>query len=507
MTKKSESKKSTEIATLKEGQVAVNKQEMMSFLQQIQSRSEFLQRAGKSYNDDRDIYKSLGYEKALEFRHFWEQYQRGDISKRIIEAPVTESWRLPPMILENDENKETKFEKQWKKLVKNKKVLNYLMRVDKLAGIGNFSLLLLGVNDGKTLDKPVSPNSVTDLLYLRPYKQDNITVESFEVRPSNPRFGLPEIYRLQTTITSISKGVQKTETITKRVHWSRVLHIAEGLLEDDVVGTPRLKAIFNQLKNLELVSCGSAEMFWRGALPGLAFLLDKDAILDSSLTEATMEDDIEKYMHNLQRVLKLQGMDVKVLAPEVADPSNHVDVYVSLIAGTTGIPKRILIGSERGELSSSQDESAWNKRLEERRDNHITPIILEPFVKRLQEFGLLKDVEFEIKWPPIAVPSEKERAEIAEIKTKAISGYFNALDAFDFIPLEIFLKEVLELPNELIGKILDMTKDVERTRINQPQGGKDGVEGAGGSGNPLRGDNNPKQAAEVGKKKGKGKTV
>jgi len=446
--------------TVKKGEMVINKEHFLNFMNSIQSRTDLMQRAGKSYDSDRDIYKALGFETSLTFRHFWEQYKRGDISKRIIESPVTESWRLPPMIVENDENEQTDFEKQWDKLNRDKKVLSYLIRADKLCGIGRYSGLLLGLDDGRDLSKPVG--KATQLLYLRPYKEENITIHSFVNDITNERFGLPELYEIQVSPTT------SNSTQTRIVHWNRIIHIADGLLEDDVFGTPKLEAIFNQLKNLELVSCGSAEMFWRGALPGLAFILDKDATLDSSLTESTMETDIEKYMHNFQRTLKLQGMDIKTLAPAVADPSNHIDVYVSLISGATGIPKRILIGSERGELASSQDETAWNKRLEERRLNFITPNIIYPFIERLQQFGVLPEVNFTVEWKPIAVPSEKEKAEIVKILSEAIATYFNAIDAFDFLPFEVYMKEFLDFDYELVSKILKETKDVERTRIGQP---------------------------------------
>ena len=468
--------------TKKADTVTFNKKDFLRTMNGIVGRSDLLQRAGKSYTDDRDIYKALGFESSLTFKHYWEQYKRGDIAKRVVEAPVTESWRLPPMIIENDSNETTEFEDQWDVLNREKKVLNYLLRADKLSGIGRYSGLLLGLDDGRSLDQPVG--TATQLLYLRPYKEENAVIKTFVSDITDERFGLPELYEIQTTAVSTDSNSTKT----RLVHWSRIIHIAEGLLEDDVYGTPRLEAIFNQLKNLELVSCGSAEMFWRGALPGFAFILDKDAVLDSSLTEATMATDLEKYFHNLQRSVNLQGMDIKSLAPQVADPSNHIDIYVSLISGATGIPKRILIGSERGELASSQDETAWNKRLEERRINFISPNIIDPFIQRLQKFGILKEASYSIEWKPIAVPSEKEKAEIVKPLSEAIATYFNALDAFDFLPFEIYMREFLDFDAELIKKVLDETKGATRTKLNEPSS----------KNNPTGKDNNPKQDAAGG---------
>ena len=49
------------------------------------------------------------------------------------------------------------------------------------------------------------------------------------------------------------------------VHASRVLHVAEDCLDDDVYGIPRLKPVFDRLDDLLKVVGGSAEFFLRGA--------------------------------------------------------------------------------------------------------------------------------------------------------------------------------------------------------------------------------------------------
>jgi hypothetical protein len=48
----------------------------------------------------------------------------------------------------------------------------------------------MGLDDGTDLFKPVNPENVTQLLYLRPYKQDNIKVEKFVDKINDARFGL-----------------------------------------------------------------------------------------------------------------------------------------------------------------------------------------------------------------------------------------------------------------------------------------------------------------------------
>ena len=104
-------------------------------------------------------------------------------------------------------------------------------------------------------------------------------------------------------------------------------------------------------------------------------------------------------MHGLNRYLRTQGVDAEQLAPGMqgADPSNIIDKELDFIAGAAGIPKRILIGSERGELASTQDEAAWSSRIMERREQHATPNMLAPTIDRLMKLGCLDRQGYEIE--------------------------------------------------------------------------------------------------------------
>jgi hypothetical protein len=212
-----------------------------------------------------------------------------------------------------------------------------------------------------------------------------------------------------------------------------------------------LQSVFNRLQDLELVSGSSAEMWWRGAFPGLGFMSQKDTAWDKQ-TMAEIEQEVSAYIHGLQRYLRLEGMDVRELAPTVADPSKHVSILLDLISGATGIPKRILIGSERGELASSQDETAWNSRVDERRRNYAEPQILRPFIDRLVTVGALPQPQsgYVIEWPAIFTPSEKEQAEMAKTRAEALNAYMAAPGVDMILPPSMFLKHVMGFTDEQV---------------------------------------------------------
>jgi hypothetical protein len=422
------------------------------------SRAALAAQLGDSYGDKRNLYEALGYNKTPTFTHFHNRYERQDVAKRVVDFPVAESWRLPPAVVESDEPGQTPFEEAWANLLRDRKVLHYLARVDRVSGIGQYGALLLGYADGTDLARPVAGSP--ELLYLRPYSQENAGIATWEQKTTSPRFGLPLLYNLKTTLTSTV--TEKSERVLQ-VHHSRVLHIAEGLLEDDVYGTPRLKAVLNRLQDLELVSGGSAEMYWRGGFPGLAFEVDKEA--DSLTLDTTaLQTEIDDYVHALKRYMRLEGINAKVLAAQVADPRGVADVLLSLIAAGTGIPKRKLMGSERGELASTQDEAAWDSIVDTRRRDHCEPNILRPFVDRMIETGNLPPPagdRYFVQWPPLQDPDQAEQAQTAERWTQALASYANAPAAEHVLPLRVYLKRVWHFEQDEIDAIVTESEAIQ----------------------------------------------
>lgn len=412
----------------------------------ISSRLQLMYGLGQSYDGKRNLYEDLGYTLNPTFENYYGRYKRQDIASAIINAYPNACWVNPPEISE-DEEEETEFETVWKDLVKEKRIFNYLLRADKISGIGNYSILLFGLDDGATFSSPVT--KAKELMYLQTYMQNSAEIESYESDEKNIRFGLPKEYNIKLTTAD------KSGTVNKRVHFSRCLHIAENLLDNDIEGLPRLENILNRLEDLEKIVGGSGEMFWRGAFPGFAFKKQPDAIFDPEQGTAALEDEIDSYIHGLQRYMKLEGIDIESLTPQVVTPTAHVDAILDLIAGTTGIPKRILIGSERGELASSQDETSWNKKIEGRQKNHCEPNILRPFIDRLIEFGVLPEPKqgYTVKWKSLYMLTDAEKATTAATKTSAIVAYANSSAAETVMPLQIFLKKIMELTDEEIENI------------------------------------------------------
>jgi len=430
-------------------------------LTELTQRNIYARMLGKSFDDKRDIYAALGYKKDLEFADYWNVFKRGRLGKRIINAPVESTWRGDVEIYEDEEEKDTPFEIAWDALVKKHHIFSKFKRLDTLVGIADFALLLLGFSDNKKLGEPLVPMNGMQLIYVQPYSFGSIQVVQWEDDETNPRYGLPVMYTIaMTTVGSISGSTTPSGSLGKvvRVHHSRVIHVADGLLDNDVIGTPRLESVFNGLQDLEKVAGGSAEMFWQGGLGGKAFSSKEGATIDAQSKE-DMTEQIDDYVHGLRRYLRLQNMDVNDLSPQVTDPSQAISAQLDLISGDTGIPKRILIGSERGELASTQDESNWLNRIKERRTQYAEPCILRPVIDLLLLVGVLPPLQnddYHIEWPDLWSSSEQEQALVSKTMTEALAAYMNAPGADQVVPVDFFLEEVLKFSPEQIDRIKEI---------------------------------------------------
>lgn len=401
---------------------AANRGGIVALASAIVGRATLAARLGKQFSGKRDLYETLGYKRELRFDDYWALYDRQDIAGRIVDMPASATWRNAPTVREDDDDThETAFEAAWSALADRLRIWHYMERVDRLAGIGQYAVVLIGVNDGVQLDQPLAPGSLSgpdDVLYLRPCGEKAARIVTWDEDPSSPRFGRPELYELD-----LGGDGRSTARVLqhRRVHHSRVLHVADGLLEDEVYGRPRLRRAANLFDDMAKVVGGSAEMYWQAAHRGL----HADVRDDTDITPEAhdrIKDELDEYEHGLRRFLRTKGMDINVLPAETADPRGVFEVLISLLAGATGIPKRVLLGAERGELASSQDETNWTSYVHERQLTYAEPLILRPFVDQLIEIGALpKPAQpYEVVWPNLFELNQKEKASVVDMIAGAV---------------------------------------------------------------------------------------
>lgn len=423
----------------------------------------------QTYNGLRDVYSALGYPAIdkITYNDFYVKYKRQDIAAAIIDKPVYGAWKKTPVVRTGGEEVRDKdtFRDAWEDLAKEFRLFSIFQRVDKLAGIGRYATLYIGVNDGTEYPSETIGNS-NELLYVQPYSEDNAIIKTADTDSNSNRFGQPDKYGLRSV--AIEGGVVDSGSYKEvQVDHSRIIHIADNLLENNVWGTSRLEKAYNRLLNLELIVGGGAEMFWQGAFPGLVFNV-RDGYELTAEDITNLDAEIDKYVHNIERYMRLNGIDINNLSSSVADPSNHVDTQLKMISIATGIPKRILEGSERGELASSQDTKAWNEYLDNRRATFCEYSILRPTVDKLIEVGILPTPEedYIVEWPDLETTGEKEKAEVGKIRAESIKSYSSSPETQMVIPPKSFLEEIMDLDPDKVERILEEQEEMMRQALD-----------------------------------------
>lgn len=356
-------------------------------------------RAGLSFDGARNLYKVYGYPRVLTAEDLLAKYERQDITSRITDAPPDETWAYPPEIVTD----EKPFIKAWDTFI-NTQVFDLwptLRQADKLLSFGQFSALWIGL-PGEPPNPAASNYRASEVVYMQAYGGLNVTVDRWEIDKTTPRYGRPLVYQLRTTDSALAD----------RVHFSRVVHIVDNPLQGQTFSIPRLNQVYNLLDDILKIGGGSAETYWLTANRGLQVDVDKD--MDLKEDDATaLSDELDEFQHQLRRYIRTRGVKIKSLGSEVADPQGVFGVLIALLSATTGIPQRILMGAEAGQLASAQDRANWAEYIAKRRINFAEPYVLRPLVARLQALGILprttKPIGF--KWPSAFHQSPLEEAQ------------------------------------------------------------------------------------------------
>lgn len=382
------------------------------------------------FGGKRDYYEVFGYPKSLTFDHFLQKYQRQDIAQRVINMPVNACWTNPPDLLESEDG--AKRWKEFEELAKKHRIWPALRKTDIFAGIGRYAILIVGLDDGRNLQQPVNTaRAKNTITYLQPWLESSVEIVEFDEVPTSPRFGLPVMYEVTPTDQPISATANSLKFKLRnkfKVHYSRVLHLADNTMESPVFGHSRLESIFNTLEDLFKIAGGSAETYWLTSNRGMHIDIDKDTELNED-DEQGLSDEIDEYQHELRRVIRTRGVKVNPLGGDVVDPRGAFNVSIALTASNTGIPQRVLLGAEAGQLASQQDRANWSVHVAGVVAAWAEPHVLIPFLELLQAAKVITiPPALYIKWPETFKMSPLERAQTSAQMARSAVNVVRALE-------------------------------------------------------------------------------
>jgi len=383
-----------------------------------------------------DAWSVYGWVQDLTFSHMLTAYERGGAGHGAVHRLLDACWQSNPRIKTPASDKETPWEVKTKALLTSVRAWAKLRDLDRRNMIGRYAALIYRVGDGKALREPM--DRAQRLVDLVPVYEDQIKVTGWNTDQNSEQYGSPTMYQYRTRPVQ-GVDVQGRPETWIDVHPSRVQILAEGSVGDMFDGVPLLKAGFNALVDLEKISGGSAESYLKNSARALTFEYDKDAsptVINADGTQGSVreahESQVRKLNMNIDAAIVTQGAKAGVLQTTTYDPTGAFQLAANLFSASVQIPFTVLFGQQTGRLASDEDKADMHARCKSRQANELTPMI-EEFIRRMQAAGIIDAGEWEVEWPDLAAPSDKDKLEILKGMTSAMKEAFGAgvQDLFD----------------------------------------------------------------------------
>ena len=384
-------------------------------------RRQFSGILGESSDGERDIYNNFKYPKQVSFQSCYWLARRNGIANRIVFGLARSSWRNGFSLKYNGEKVESAELAQIKA-----RFTQAIERADILNRMGRFSVLLVGVPDGLELSKPIGTFSKSQIgdVYFQPYSYDGIEIASYESDPTNPRFQLPKTYQLTIRQRGTSKDINTKVLI---VHWSRLIHICENSLDSDIEGMAALEPVYNRILDWEKVVGGTSEGVYQNANTPISLEIDPEFASNATKDQReALEEEADKWTNRFKKFIKLAGTKAKAIIVPIHDPTGQANTLIKEISAYTGIPARVLTGEGAGQLAGAEDRLAYNTIVREREEFFCSPLISR-FIEIMTACGVF-DFEYDkIDWNEAESATEKEKAEVQEIKSKTVKNISDAV--------------------------------------------------------------------------------
>jgi hypothetical protein len=403
---------------------------------------------GESHSGKRNTYDVYGYPQQYSFEMGYNAITREGVANRVVRGVAKSCWRNGFHIVEGtkEENGERLLDDEISQLAQ-RGLFQYFERADVLNRIGRFSVLFVGLGDGEDFSQPIAPvmGDALRTIYFRAFAYDGIEISQYNTDITDERFGMPEVYQLTVKGRGDTEKAVLNKTIL--VHHSRIIHMAENLLDNELEGVPAIQPIYNRILDIDKATGGAAEAYFRNARGKYAFEIDPEFsthLLDDAAAKSAFDEAGKKFTNDWQDQITAVGSQVKAIQTPHQDPSATIKAALWAISGNTGIPIRVLTGEGAGQLAGSEDRLTYNGLIMDRQDQICSQWVIQ-FLQMLEAANIIDLPEsYHIEFPIEEPLNEMDKAELGNKKADTLVKLTQAASstAGDSINLESALLEV-----------------------------------------------------------------
>lgn len=369
-----------------------------------------------------DYSRDYGWPEVLGFDQFHRMYSRSGIAAAAVDKTIAKTWATMPALWESEKPAESKAEADIRKHFAKRKIWRAFMDADRRSMVGCYAGAIILLRDGKRLEEPVDrvARGIENVVGIIPAWEGQLTVVEWDQDQTSETYGEPLFFQFDEQAVGETQAVVKSQV---RIHRDRVL-----IWSDDGTLNCRsaLEPGFNDLTDAEKIKGAGGEGFWkssRGApiieAPKGVSPQDVQRGMNASTPAEVIEklnDQVEDFQSGFDKMLMLGGFSVSPLTISLPQPKEFWEPCVQSFAASMSIPFKVLVGNVTGERASTEDANEWAQTNMSRRENRVLPILQE-FIDRLVQWGVLEAKDWAIGWESLVEASPDDK--LSRAKTMA----------------------------------------------------------------------------------------
>lgn len=315
-----------------------------------------------------------------------------------------------------------------------------LLKWDRLFG---GAIMVLGIDDGGTLDTPLNEDGIRELSFVRTYDRYRVTWTSVDLYqdPNKKEYGKVEYYN----VYPLGSG----PVSPFRVHASRII-LRDGIdipdqprLMNNGWGASYLQQCFEQLRSVGSIYAGLEniiEDFVFGTLT-----IENLQELIASGKESLIKDRLELMdlsRHIINTVLLDARETYTKQSSTVTGLGDIVDRFFQALSAVTGIPMRLLMGQQMGGLNNEGkgETEDWYNLVAAEQTSTYRPVLEKLakviFLSKKGAFRGAEPKDWKIEFNPLWQLTAKEEAEVRKLHSDTDKNYVD-MGALD--PAEVAL--------------------------------------------------------------------
>lgn len=296
-------------------------------------------------------------------------YRSDGMTRRVIdlvaEEMVRQGWEI-----------EGEFNKEVQNKLEEMKVFSVMMDMIRWSRLYGGSLGVIGIVDGRNLDKPVDYNNIQSINWVHVF--DRFSVSSadgtIEIDLDSPNYGKPIHYLVTDSRSGNTFTVHWTRTI--RCDWNELT--PRWVRDNDTWGDPLMQTIYEELKNYStaFANCGVIMQDFVNyvmKIPGLAQLLASGC--DNEVMNRINILNIAK--SSLNTMVIDEEETYEKVSTNISGIPELLDRFMLSLSAVTGIPITLLFGRAPSGLNATGDADIRNfyDMIKQKQEGKLRPML------------------------------------------------------------------------------------------------------------------------------------